>query len=457
MCVSMATNLVSSALDPWTKEGRIIAWMQPTMYTIKAKPNNVANAVGDVVSNAEAAALKGAVNGVVSNAEAAAVKDAVGGVVSNVENAAVKGEANSAASTAKDAKKKDEEVPLTGVLGLFLGVAVQDFSTAGAMIQDKIISDRLNINGGMGLGTLCAAGGGDFQADNKGNIKKLEEGLADKFADIRVRLREMFSHLYHGHVDVPGGPSLMAKVMHTKAWFGPGSVTDFIEDTLPMEKYVERSMVIDIMSRLLSESYNYMKCAHNHDAVQKCEAAKHAKKHRNALFKGQWHTDKQYWCPKPEEDPTLVCSVIKYYFAKERQHEKDFIGWDQLESFAGGRYNLSWPELFQTSWENYEKYRNDFSTHLEDFFLANGHFSPGFFLPTCVNELVKFADYNTLLSLGHNRWNFPGMCGNFRANETAAFMDLMNAGVKSDLHKNKHALAFWRDRIPRVNCHPLSP
>jgi hypothetical protein len=217
-------------------------------------------------------------------------------------------------------------------------------------------------------------------------------------------------------------------------------------------------MVVEFASRLLSESYNYMKCAHRDDGYKMCAKAEHAKKYGELKlsYEGKYHYQKSFWCPKPEEDPNLVCQVLKWYFAINRQHEMEFIAWDKLQNFAGGRYNLTWPVLFQESWENYERFRNNFTVPLDDLFFANGGFGSGFFLPTCVNEHVQFADYNTMLTVHHTRWNFPGMCGDYRANETAAFMELMGAGPESDVHTRSEPKEFWRDRIPRVRPFPHS-
>jgi hypothetical protein len=186
----LAGNAVGSAVAPWIDPGESLWWVQPTL--------------------------------------AGGKRFGRGGEASPIE--AYKG-LNHQAGLGK-------EMQLQGMSTWYINLPMLHYQSYEGIIHDTVVGKFLNIKGGMGLGTMCAAEGGDFKDNNPANIKKLNELLPEKFSGIRKNLRDMFSHLYHGHVDIPGEPSLMAKTILTKAWFGPGSVTDFLEDTIPMERYL---------------------------------------------------------------------------------------------------------------------------------------------------------------------------------------------------------------------------
>ena len=85
-----------------------------------------------------------------------------------------------------------------------------------------------------------------------------------------------------------------------------------------------------VISKLISQSHNYMKCTHDEAAPKMCKDAKAARQ----LGGEGYGVDRSRFCPHPDADPTYICQVNGWYFADDHQHEKCMSGLDMLETMG---------------------------------------------------------------------------------------------------------------------------
>lgn len=203
-------------------------------------------------------------------------------------------------------------------------------------------------------------------------------------------------------------------------------------------------MVKNIISDVLAQGYNYMKCTHQSDAPKLCRDAKsNPRKIGHSRF-----------CPEPEADPYLICQLGKWYFSVLQQHEREMIGIDNFEKFHFNKFKFKLPELLQEAWESYKRCGNKCQRTQWQNLPFSADLAPGgFSLPTCVSDYITLDDFFKHEGKPNNlhSWGFPSVCGNFRSNETRGFMDALNAGFETKVYKNREPKLLWVDRIPRVS------
>lgn len=205
-----------------------------------------------------------------------------------------------------------------------------------------------------------------------------------------------------------------------------------------------------IISKLISDSNNWMKCTHHKDATKMCKAADAA---RQRGTKG-YAVDRSRFCPHPETDPAYICQVEGWYFADDHQHERPMSGLDALETFWNNEFKFTIEEFMGEAHANYEACRNNCPQTNLDSLAFDGNYAEarGFTLPVCQNDHNTLSDF---LKKGPKRHHFPAICGDFRSNETEGFMNAVNMGPDSQVAKTPSIEQLWRDRIPRVSPFPL--
>ncbi len=176
-----------------------------------------------------------------------------------------------------------------------------------------------------------------------------------------------------------------------------------------------------------------MKCSHDKDTAKKCG--------RPGIYYDA------YICPRPETDPDLVCQVARWYFGKY-PHNTEMVALKKITAFGHFHgFQFERKEMLQEMFDNYEKYGN--KPYQPAWGLDSLH-SPepprGFHLPVCMHEGLSFKDFSFRQPWEHN-WDFPAICGNHAANETAEIMKQM--GLEPGSKKHRHA-TFW-SRVSRVS------
>ena len=200
-------------------------------------------------------------------------------------------------------------------------------------------------------------------------------------------------------------------------------------------KYVK-----DLASSALASGYNYLKCSHRDDAVQKCA--------------NQGVEYQQLFCPEPKTDPTLVCQTAKWYFSDTEPHEIDMVAINTIEKFGASHgFAFNKEDMLAEIWDNYKRLGNKGRDRQWGKDAMKGSeserkYGHGFRIPVCVSEDNQFDVHHHKYPWWKN-WNFPVTCGNHAANETADFMKAMTLEPGSLKHKNTDWT--FRDRIPRVS------
>jgi hypothetical protein len=179
-----------------------------------------------------------------------------------------------------------------------------------------------------------------------------------------------------------------------------------------------------------------MKCAHRDDAAEKCGKV------------GQWYQN--IFCPRPDTDPTLVCQVSRWYFSDTAPHETNFVAINSLENFGHLHgLNFKLKDLLMEAYDNYAIYGNSWTAQdwgVISFDTTNR--PKGFHLPVCVHEGQSFKPFVFQRPWEHN-WDFPAVCGDHSANETADFMKAITLSPGSVKFKDRDHT--FLDRIPRVS------
>jgi hypothetical protein len=207
----------------------------------------------------------------------------------------------------------------------------------------------------------------------------------------------------------------------------------------------EVAVVKELASSTLAAGYNYMKCSHRTDAAEKCGKT------------GDYY--ESLICPRPNTDPTLVCQVSRWYFSDIAPHEIEMVAVKSIEAFGhlhGLQFRLK--DMLQEMYDNYEKHGNNFP---EPDWGFNSLYSPrspsGFHLPVCMHDGQSFAEFKFQRPWWHN-WDFPAICGNHGADETADFM--RGLGLEPGSQKHERGDCTFSDRIPRVSAlvrGPINP
>ena len=110
-----------------------------------------------------------------------------------------------------------------------------------------------------------------------------------------------------------------------------------------------------VISKLLSESQNWMKCTHDKNALKMCEKGRQA---RGRGIKGN-DVDRSRFCLHPETDPTYICEVGGWYFSDDHQHQRRMCGLNSLETFWGNEFNFTLEGFMGEVHGNYERCGNN--------------------------------------------------------------------------------------------------
>jgi len=142
-------------------------------------------------------------------------------------------------------------------------------------LKDALSLDKgLHISSGVdhgGFMGLCGKFEGSFEDNNAQNKDTLARWMPGFFADIRNQAHDLFDKIYSGVIVEPGSPSAMAYIMGSRNWTGTGSFLDHMIHSREWEHIIERNFIKDIISNLLAQNHNYMKCTHDVRAKELCE------------------------------------------------------------------------------------------------------------------------------------------------------------------------------------------
>ena len=346
-------------------------------------------------------------------------------------------------------------------------VIIGNWQSWQSLVQGRLSQVQPIIMTGMGRGWsgMCASVEGDFQDQSVANAERLSQYLSLTFQHVREAIYDTFHDIYMGKIiPQPDEPSFMAAVMANRKWTGPGSIVSELEDDRPMQKYeiharssVRRALLIKsrlirgstlktVISKLLTESQNWMKCTHDKNAPKMCEKASKA---RGQGLKGNY-VDRSRFCPHPETDPTYICEVGGWYFADDHQHQRKMCGLDDLETFWGNEFNFTLDQFLEEVHTNYETCGNNCTEVRLEQLVFDGDYGAarGFAIPVCRNDYVHLSNFE---KKGPTRWHFPSICGDWRSNETEGFMKAANMGPDSQAAQTRSIQQLWRDRIPRVS------
>ncbi|KAE8445376.1 hypothetical protein EG329_013498 [Mollisiaceae sp. DMI_Dod_QoI] len=327
----------------------------------------------------------------------------------------------------------------------------------GSESTDTSTQDQLHLDPGIAADWMCSQFEGDRQNYNEANARVLNRIIGNFFAGTRKQIQTLYSKTYNGWIAEPGMPSMMSIDFAMQDWpplHGPDSKHNPLTDVAGYEEHVMSQSLRHLLSRTMSDDNTYLYCMHIPDAQAQC----------NIVPK---ENDPDWWkdyratqiCPRPVEDPTLLCSAARWYHATTwGSHVGLMPGIRQIEKWNSDRFHLTVKGLLQESYETYVLYRNNFNNIDWTSHLSN---SPVFGIPTCVNDELHLHDGNPI----HNSYfrkhashlQFPFRCGDWRANESAGFMEAMNLGPGSRIHAQiegipgtRHPNELFWDRIPRL-------
>ncbi|CZR68483.1 uncharacterized protein PAC_18382 [Phialocephala subalpina] len=321
-----------------------------------------------------------------------------------------------------------------------------------------------HLDPGMASDLMCAAFEGDGKDLNEANTHVLEKLMVKWFEGIRAETQKAHTKMYDGWIGTPGigQPSMMAILFAMRDWpplHGPGSSRHPLRNAAEYEEHIKFQALKHFLGVTMSDDGIYLYCMHLPDAEKQCaiDPDEKGKHHRG------WWKDyrKAQICPRPKEDPTLICSAARWYHSSVMaSHVTRMPGISLLESFDNEKWNLTVKGLLQEAYENYVLYRNN-ETGVN--WVDPEEKAPVFSLPTCVNDNLLLHDYNPLHKTWHtpnaSHLQFPSICGDWRGNETKGFMKKINLDPESKIYNTvdgslpgfKHPNELFWDRIPRVS------
>jgi hypothetical protein len=152
-----------------------------------------------------------------------------------------------------------------------------------------------------------------------------------------------------------------------------------------------------------------------------------------------------------------------------KSHEAKMVAIDTVEKFNDGVYGFKLEQLLLESYESYKEMGNTKSEELEgQAFKALEE--KKFHMPVCEYEGPKLMTVFKGVPLDHGwelwsdpkpyNWEFPPICGNHAANETAIFLEALGLGKESKYHTEpdhcdpKTLNEVFNDFIPRVRSSP---
>lgn len=207
----------------------------------------------------------------------------------------------------------------------------------------------------------------------------------------------------------------------------------------------------ELVGGILANGQNFIQCTHFDQAPGACAHA--ASSHENF--------ERSLFCPKPVEDPALICMAARYYTANHGGHLVPFNGLDSLE--RDSEFPIHPKQFFQEVYKFYEDFGNnfDFNSRLfVDSITGDTENSQvgRFHMPVCQSDdLMYFENFDKgtsgVLGTG-NSYHFPATCGSFHSEETGQFMDQIEMGEYSSLWNYRTPTGqqngVFRDRIMRV-------
>jgi hypothetical protein len=182
---------------------------------------------------------------------------------------------------------------------------------------------------------------------------------------------------------------------------------------------------------------NYLKCScEREDYKESC-----SDEHRNAKFR---------YCP--EDGRNCSCQVQGWTSQDLENHETEFLGFENLEKYG---FNIT--QVLQSTYDHYWQYGNSPPAPKIGTDIAFTSDMSGLFLPTCVSKRVNLTDFDGKMEgyLDRKRQQqFPCTCGDWRSNETTAFMRKIYMGYdQSDMITGK-ARETFATICPQVRYHP---
>lgn len=333
----------------------------------------------------------------------------------------------------------------------------QEYSRELGKVDDKNKDQRPDehLDPGKGTDPLCS----DFEGDTKDlsqiNTDKLMGIVTDEIDKLKKEEKKIFSKMYKGWIQQPGMPSMRAISFALREWYplyGPESAKNPFHDAAEYESKIKERALKYIVGKAMSDDNTYLACMHVKDAQEQCkmdpaeQKSEHLRKYRKTQI-----------CPKPD-DPELICQAARWHHTTDFQsHVQPMPGIDKIEHFKENDFHFRVKKLLQEAYDFYEIHRNNFTQAMS--LVYDPDDSPVFHLPTCKGDDLRLHDLNPVHTFGKkSHLEFPFKCGDYKGNESAGFMNAMNArpglrlfeeieGIAGTRHPNA---LFW-SRIPTVS------
>lgn len=204
---------------------------------------------------------------------------------------------------------------------------------------------------------------------------------------------------------------------------------------------------------VIGQDMNMINCMHVKDAQNQCH-----KKPKKPEWMVKYRASQ--YCPK-DDDPTLICEIVRWYPAVKHSHLIPFPGLYSFETFAMGRFKFNRTEMFKEAYQYYEKYHNNFDFPWGEW-EADGMKGPTFGVPVCKNDHLYLHDMNPKTKEEKKKHSsqigIGSMCGDSRGNETHLVFDAMNLAPGSELYQQhdktdliRHDNELYREHLPRVS------
>src|SRR4051812_28330856 len=111
---------------------------------------------------------------------------------------------------------------------------------------------------------------------------------------------------------------------------------------------MERALTMFVISDILAKDGNYIKCTHQDDAEQICQKAAKATAQDSFL--------PTVFCPRPKDDPRLLCQTAKWRYHLYYSHEVHMSALHTIETFQPDRFKMSRVDMLTEAYNNYVRY-----------------------------------------------------------------------------------------------------
>jgi hypothetical protein len=196
-------------------------------------------------------------------------------------------------------------------------------------------------------------------------------------------------------------------------------------------------MALKAISTMASLNHQYQKCTYDTDAQAKClKASQQTKPCTNPTGGRTVGCQRGIICPRPTNEPNIICKSAAWYYAIEHGHEIELPHLEAWENMFHNRdddvFKWNRMKMLESTYDFYELYQNDFDSYYATFGVNPQNTTRGMAglqIPVCFSMKANVAN-----------GRFPVGCGkDWRANETISFMNRLGMGEGSQVYKDRDA------------------